>query len=155
MPDLAADPAAVWIIKDEVVSVEFARQAGALQSAVGLNGYAASDALLTGSTGDRWCVSRDRFDAKYRAEAPTVAGQPGRYRNVPVPVLAKRMPIAFTVRAQRRRRCPARRGWRLAHRVRARRPWHRRAGAVRTGLSPRRYLLRYVNVNPKVRGRNV
>ncbi len=97
MPDLAADPAAVWIIKDEVVSVEFAPRAGALQSAVGLNRYAAGDALLTGSTGDRWCVSRDRFDAKYRVEAPTVAGQPGRYRNVPVPVLAKRMPVAFTV----------------------------------------------------------
>jgi hypothetical protein len=97
MPDLAADPAAVWIIKDEVVSVEFALRAGALQSAVGLNRYAASDALLTGSTGDRWCVSRDRFDAKYRAEALTVAGQPGRYRNVPLPVLAKRMPLAFTI----------------------------------------------------------
>jgi uncharacterized protein (DUF2237 family) len=97
MPDLAADPAAVWIIKDEVVSVEFAQQAGALQSAVGLNRYSASDALLTGSTGDRWCVSRDRFDAKYRVEAPTAAGQPGRYRNVPVPVLAKRMAVAFTI----------------------------------------------------------
>jgi uncharacterized protein (DUF2237 family) len=97
MPDLAADPAAVWIVKDEVVSVEFALQAGVLQSAVGLNRYAASDALLTGSTGDRWCVSRDRFDAKYRALAPTAAGQAGRYRNVPVPVRAKRMAVAFTV----------------------------------------------------------
>jgi uncharacterized protein (DUF2237 family) len=97
MPDLAADPAAVWIIKDEVVSVEFAQQPGTLQSAVGLNRYAASDALLTGSTGDRWCVSRDRFDAKYRAEAPTVAGAAGNYRNLPVPVLAKRMAVAFTI----------------------------------------------------------
>ena len=85
------------IVKDEVVSVEFALQAGALASAVGLNRYARGDALLTGSTGDRWCVSRDRFDAKYRAEAPTVPGQAGRYRNVPVPVPAKRIPVAFTV----------------------------------------------------------
>jgi uncharacterized protein (DUF2237 family) len=97
MPDLAADPAAVWIIKDEVVSVEFAQQAGVLESAVGLNRYAVSDALLTGSTGDRWCVSRDRFDAKYRAEAPTVAEEAGRYRNLPVPVLAKLMAVAFTI----------------------------------------------------------
>jgi hypothetical protein len=96
-PDLAADPAAAWIVKDELVSVEFALRAGALESAVGLNRYAASDALLTGSTGDRWCVSRDRFDAKYRAEPPTMAGQPGRYRNLPVPVLAKRIAVAFTV----------------------------------------------------------
>jgi hypothetical protein len=96
-PQLADDPAAVWIIKDEVVSVEFASQAGALHSAVGLNRYTVGDALLTGSTGDRWCVSRDRFDAKYRALAPAVAGQAGRYRNVPVPVLAKCMAVAFTV----------------------------------------------------------
>lgn len=97
IPDLAADPAAVWIVKDEVVSVEFAQQAGALESSVGLNRYAACDALLTGTTGDRWCVSRDRFDAKYCAAAPTVPGQPGRYRNLPVPVLAKCMAVAFTV----------------------------------------------------------
>jgi hypothetical protein len=97
VPDLAADPAAVWIIKDEVVSVEFAQRAGTLDSAVGPNRYAASDALLTGSTGDRWCVSRDRFDAKYRAEAPTMAGEAGRYRNLPMPVRAKRMAVAFTV----------------------------------------------------------
>ena len=92
-PDLSRDPAACWVIKDEVVSVEFAAAPGALQSAVGLNRYAAGDALLTGSTGDRWCVSRDRFDAKYQLDA---AAQ-GRYRNRPVAVLAKRMNMAFTV----------------------------------------------------------
>jgi hypothetical protein len=96
-PELTLDPAAVRIIKDELVSVEFANSAGALESAVGPNRYARGDALLTGSTGDRWCVSRDRFEAKYRAEAPTAPGEAGRYRNVPVPVLAKRIPVAFTV----------------------------------------------------------
>ena len=92
-PDLSRDPAACWVIKDEVVSVEFAAAPGALQSAVGLNRYAAGDALLTGSTGDRWCVSRDRFDAKYQLDAVAQ----GRYRNRPVAVLAKRMNMAFTV----------------------------------------------------------
>jgi hypothetical protein len=95
--DLAADSAACWAVKDEVVSVEFTAVAGVLESAVGLNRYAAGDALLTGSTGDRWCVSRDRFDAKYQPEAPTSPGEPGRYRNRPIPVLAKRMTAAFTV----------------------------------------------------------
>jgi uncharacterized protein (DUF2237 family) len=95
--DLAADNAACWVVKDEVVWVEFAVAAGVLESAVGLNRYAAGDALLTGSTGDRWCVSRDRFDAKYQPEPPTCRGRNGRYRNRPLSVLAKRMTVAFTV----------------------------------------------------------
>ena len=96
-PDLSADSGACWVMKDEVVSVEFAASPGMLESAVGLNCYAAGDALITGSTGDRWCVSRDRFDAKYQPDAPTSPGEPGRYRNHPIPVLAKRMTAAFTV----------------------------------------------------------
>jgi len=96
-PDLVADPAAISVVKDEVVAVEFAAVAGVLVSAVGLNHYAAGDALLTGSTGDRWCVSRDRFDTKYLPEAPTRAGQPGNYRNRPAAVFAKQMPAAFRV----------------------------------------------------------
>ncbi|MFI4890468.1 MAG: PGDYG domain-containing protein [Steroidobacterales bacterium] len=96
-PDLRADRYACDAIKDEVVEVEFAAAGGALASAVGPNAFAAGDALLTGSTRDRWCVSRDRFDAKYRPEAPTVAGQAGRYRNIPAPVRAKQIPFAFTI----------------------------------------------------------
>jgi hypothetical protein len=96
-PDLAADRAACWVVKDEVVRVEFALEAGVLASAVGLNRYAAGDALLTGSTGDRWCVSRDRFNAKYRSEPPVLPGQGGLYRNRPAAVLAKRMGVAFLV----------------------------------------------------------
>ena len=96
-PDLAADGAACWVVKDEVVSVEFARAPGALDSAVGLNRYAEGDALLTGSTGDRWSVSRARFNEKYRPEPPTLHGAAGRYRNRPVAVRAKRMTVDFTV----------------------------------------------------------
>ncbi len=96
-PDLAADAAAVRVVKHEVVSVEFAAAPGRLQSAVGLNRYAAGDALLTGSTGDRWCVSRQRFDAKYRAVDATAEGRAGSYRNIPSALLAKEMPEAFTV----------------------------------------------------------
>jgi uncharacterized protein (DUF2237 family) len=103
-PDLAADGGARRAVKDEVVSVEFADAAGSLQSAVGLNQYRAGDALVTGSTGDRWCVSRDRFDAKYQPAEPAPPGTPGsspgsagRYRNRPVPVLAKRMAVAFSI----------------------------------------------------------
>ena len=96
-PDLRADPAARPAVKDELVEVEFASRAGAVSSGVGLNRFQAGDALLTGSTGDRWCVSRDRFDAKYLPVAPTLPGRPGRYRNRPMTVLAKQMPTAFSV----------------------------------------------------------
>ena len=96
-PDLEADIEAVWAVKDEVLTVEFAVAAGTLESAVGTNRYEPGDAILTGSTGDRWCVSRGRFDAKYRAEPPTLAGHPGRYRNLPVAVRAKRMAVPFKV----------------------------------------------------------
>ena len=96
-PKLTTDDGACWAVKDEVASVEFAAGPGELESAVGRNAFVAGDALLTGSTGDRWCVSRDRFDAKYEPEAPTLRGDPGRYRNRPVSVLAKRMTVDFTV----------------------------------------------------------
>jgi hypothetical protein len=97
-PDLHADLDAVWAVKDELVTVEFAVTAGTLESAVGTNRYAVGDALITGTTGDRWCVSRDRFEVKYAAEAPTKGGQPGSYRNLPIPVRARRMDLPFCVR---------------------------------------------------------
>lgn len=97
VPDLARDPDARWVVKDEVVEVEFAPADGMLMSAVGPNHYRAGDALLTGSTGDRWCVSRDRFDAKYRPEPGGSPGAPGRYRNLPVPIRGKPMAAAFSV----------------------------------------------------------
>jgi uncharacterized protein (DUF2237 family) len=96
-PDLASDSDACWVVKDEVVWVDFAVAPGVLETPVGLNRYAAGDAVLTGSTGDRWCVSRDRFDVKYQAERPVRPGEAGRYRNRPAKALAKRMAVAFSV----------------------------------------------------------
>jgi PGDYG protein len=96
-PDLVVDPGAQRAIKDETVWVEFADAGGELTSGVGINRYVPGDALITGSTGDRWSVSRDRFDAKYEPEPSTVRGQPGKYRNRPVSVLAKCIDQAFSV----------------------------------------------------------
>lgn len=95
--DLRDDAGAHWVVKDEVVTVDFALTASVLQSAVGANRYAAGDALLTGSTGDRWCVSRDRFDTKYRPEGVIRAGESGRYRNVPQRIRGKQMAVAFSI----------------------------------------------------------
>jgi hypothetical protein len=95
--DLATDPDARQAVKDETVSVEFAARADVLVSAVGPNRYSPGDALITGSTADRWCVSRDRFDAKYDPVAATIRGEPGLYRNRPVNVLVKRIDVPFSV----------------------------------------------------------
>ncbi|AOK29650.1 MULTISPECIES: PGDYG domain-containing protein [Burkholderia] len=95
--DLRHDPDATRVIKDETVQVEFAARPGELMSLEGPNRYAAGDALVTGSTGDRWVVSRARFDAKYVPAAAHAHGEPGAYRNLPVVVLAKRMEAPFSI----------------------------------------------------------
>ena len=95
--DLTNDAAASPFVKDEVVEVAFAKTAGELGSREGPNRFEADDALITGSTGDRWSVSRSRFDAKYLPVPPIRAGADGRYRSRPVPVLAKQMAEAFSL----------------------------------------------------------
>jgi PGDYG protein len=83
--------------KHETVDVEFALTGGSVPSREGANHYSAGDALITGSTGDRWSVTRDRFDAKYAPVAPTRSGENGRYANIPAPVLAQQMLQAFSI----------------------------------------------------------
>jgi hypothetical protein len=106
--DLSTDPEARAYVKDEIVEVQFATCDGLLESREGPNRYEAGDALITGSTGDRWSVSRGRFDLKYEPLAnPGDAGidsadlQPvatKRYRNRPHPVLARCILEPFTAR---------------------------------------------------------
>ncbi|KDB07387.1 PGDYG protein [Burkholderia sp. lig30] len=96
--DLSTDPHARRVVKDETVTVAFAAGDGELMSLEGPNRYVAGDALITGSTGDRWVVSRARFDPKYLPADPSIAhGEPGAYRNRPAIVLAKRMDEPFTI----------------------------------------------------------
>lgn len=95
--DLRTDPRGAPYIKNETVAVEFAIMAGELMSREGTNRYRPGDAIVTGVTGDRWVVSRARFDAKYLALAPTVDGTAGRYRNRPIPVLARQMHEPFAL----------------------------------------------------------
>ncbi|CAD6521117.1 hypothetical protein LMG28727_01560 [Paraburkholderia kirstenboschensis] len=96
--DLHDDAAARRVVKDETVNVEFAATQGELMSLEGPNRYLPGDALITGSTGDRWVVSRERFDAKYvPADAAHTHGEAGAYRNRPAVVLAKQMNEAFSL----------------------------------------------------------
>ena len=94
--NLAADLLAARYVKAEIVDVSFAREAGVLISLEGPNNYQPGDALITGSTGSRWSVSRERFDAKYAPMPPVVAGEDGSYRSKPVPVLARQIHEPFT-----------------------------------------------------------
>ncbi|SDH36657.1 PGDYG domain-containing protein [Paraburkholderia phenazinium] len=96
--DLRSDAAAQRVVKDETVSVEFAAAGGELMSLEGPNRYVPGDALITGSTGERWVVSRDRFDAKYIPAAAELGhGEPGAYRNRPAVLLARQMNEPFSL----------------------------------------------------------
>lgn len=95
--DLSMDKSAARFVKHEAVDVVFAANAGELLSREGPNRYDAGDALIIGSTGDRWSVSRDRFDAKYLPLEPLRHGENGRYQAKPVPVLARQMNEAFSL----------------------------------------------------------
>lgn len=95
--DLSADTSAALHVKAEVVVVVFARNDGELLSREGPNRYKTGDALITGSTGDRWSVSRSRFEMKYDAVPPTRASEDGHYMARPVPVLAKQMSEPFSI----------------------------------------------------------
>lgn len=96
--DLRTDSDAALYVKNEVVHVCFAKSNGELISQEGINRYNTGDAMITGSTGNRWVVSRDRFDAKYEPVAPVKHGADGAYRNKPIPVLAKQIPEPFSIK---------------------------------------------------------
>ncbi|HTJ93260.1 MAG TPA: PGDYG domain-containing protein, partial [Pararobbsia sp.] len=89
--DLRNDPDAHAFVKDEVVDVVFALADGAIMSREGPNHYRAGDALITGSTGDRWSVTRDRFEPKYDPVESGANGTDGAYRAKAIPVLAKQI----------------------------------------------------------------
>ena len=95
--DLAADKTAAQYVKDELVSVTFATADGQLISREGPNQFHRGDALISTASGANWSVSRNRFEAKYEPLPPLSAGDDGRYRSKPIPVLAKQMPLPFTI----------------------------------------------------------
>jgi hypothetical protein len=94
---LDQDPLAGRFYKEEVVSVQFALTAGSLMSREGANQFVAGDALITGSTGDRWSVTRERFEMKYLPLSGLNMGEDGHYRSMPTVVLARQIDEPFTV----------------------------------------------------------
>jgi hypothetical protein len=72
------------------IDVRFAAEACTVRARPG-------DAILTGTSGEHWRVSRSHFAAKYTPVAPTLEGSAGRYRAKPYQVLALRMDERFRV----------------------------------------------------------
>ena len=97
--DVSAQPAARRVMKKNTpVAVRFARQAGVLQTLEGAVAYKARDALLTGSLGEEWPVSREHFLQSYEPLPPTRAGRAGLYTKRRLPVWAMQAPDFFSVR---------------------------------------------------------
>lgn len=79
------------------VQVEFAPTACTIQTPEGSVHARPGDAIVTGTAGERWRVSRAHFGQKYRAVPPTRDGEAGRYVSLPNPIQAVPMSQAFEV----------------------------------------------------------
>jgi hypothetical protein len=95
---ISADPRRVWARKlEHEIEVRFTAVACTLQTAEGLVHAAPGDAIITGTAGEHWRVSRARFPFKYRPVPPTVAGEAGRYVSLPNRIMAVPMTEPFEV----------------------------------------------------------
>jgi hypothetical protein len=83
--------------RPRTVEVRFAEAECTVQTSEGVVHAKPGDAILTGSAGEHWRVSRAHFAGKYQPLAPVEAGDAGRYRALPYRVLALRMSEPFEV----------------------------------------------------------
>ena len=79
------------------IHVRFAPLACTVQTPEGLVHGRPGDAVITGTGGEHWRVSRAHFADKYRPVPPTVMGEPGIYASLPYRILALRMSESFNV----------------------------------------------------------
>jgi len=95
---ISADPRRVTARKlQREIDVRFTATACTVQTPEGLVHAAPGDAIITGTAGEHWRVSRARFPEKYRPVPPTVAGEAGRYVSLPNRIVAVPMTEAFEV----------------------------------------------------------
>lgn len=77
--------------------MQFATAPGTVQTQEGLVHARPGDAIVTGTKGERWRVSRSHFADKYRPVPPTVDGQDGRYISLPNQIMGVPMTGPFEV----------------------------------------------------------
>ena len=98
LPEIAGHPDCVGARKlEREVHVSFADTERSVDTLEGMVHARPGDAILTGSGGEHWRVSRGHFSDKYRPLAPTKAGESGAYVSRPNQVRAIRMQQAFEV----------------------------------------------------------
>lgn len=95
---ISADPRRILARKlEREIEVRFTPIACTVQTPEGVVHARPGDAIITGTAGEHWRVSRARFTDKYRPVRPTVAGEAGRYVSLPNRILAVPMTEAFEV----------------------------------------------------------
>lgn len=95
---IGADPRRISARKFErEVRVTFTPVPCAVQTPEGVVHARPGDAILTGTAGERWRVSREHFAEKYRPVPPTLAHEAGRYMSLPNRILALPMTESFEV----------------------------------------------------------
>jgi hypothetical protein len=95
---ISADPRRILARKlEREIEVRFTPIACTVQTAEGVVHARPGDAIITGTAGEHWRVSRARFTDKYRPVPPTVAGEAGRYVSLPNRIMAVPMTEAFEV----------------------------------------------------------
>jgi len=95
---ISADPRRVVARKlQREIDVRFTAVACTVQTTEGLVHAAPGDAIITGTAGEHWRVSRARFPEKYRPVPPTAAGEAGRYVSLPNRIMAVPMTRTFEV----------------------------------------------------------
>ena len=95
---ISSDPQCVAARKlEREIEVQFTPIACTVQTPEGVVHARPGDAIITGTAGEHWRVSRERFPHKYRPVPPTAAGESGRYVSLPNRILAVLMTDAFEV----------------------------------------------------------
>ena len=95
---VSADPRRVFARKlEREIDVRFTPTECTVQTSEGRVHAAPGDAIITGTAGEHWRVSRARFPHKYRPVPPTVDGEAGRYVSLPNRIMAVPMTEPFEV----------------------------------------------------------
>jgi len=95
---ISDDPRRVFARKlAHEIDVRFTPVTCTVQTSEGVVHARPGDAIITGTAGEHWRVSRARFADKYRPVPPTVAGEAGRYVSLPNRIMAVPMTEPFEV----------------------------------------------------------
>ena len=95
---ISSNPRRVWARKlVREIEARFTPVPCTVQTREGVVQARPGDAILTGTSGEHWRVSRERFAEKYRPVPPTTAGESGRYASLPYRIMAVPMAEDFEV----------------------------------------------------------